>query len=268
MKAKIEKRTGKAGNRNAEGNVFMKHWRKPRTSRSINLCRGRENKGRLCGDRRTEQRRPSWSCAEVAITDMLLGAALSRRREVTEAFLTFILATVERIKEIERRTKKKPTLCTLDRNKERQRKKKQENVYGTEGQEPHPDTMIPYTPLALSDVMVWDPRCFLYPTRSIPSMFFSPPIELGDDNGESRETDRNDLYAVNRAWKESPTDRLKWKNAVVRTKQIYRVYTKCKKKWGHRVDMRDDIENNKAILHSGKCNRLAATIPPGVVLEW
>ena len=87
MKAKIEKRTGKAGNRNAEGNVFMKHWRKPRTSRSINLCRGRENKGRLCGDRRTEQRRPSWSCAEVAITDMLLGAALSRRREVTEAFL-------------------------------------------------------------------------------------------------------------------------------------------------------------------------------------
>ena len=117
MKAKIEKRTGKAGNRNAEGNVFMKHWRKPRTSRSINLCRGRENKGRLCGDRRTEQRRPSWSCAEVAITDMLLGAALSRRREVTEAFL--YTGNSRKNKEIERRTKKKPTLCTLDRNKER-----------------------------------------------------------------------------------------------------------------------------------------------------
>ena len=205
----------------------MKHWRKPRTSRSINLCRGRENKGRLCGDRRTEQRRPSWSCAEVAITDMLLGAALSRRREVTEAFL--YTGNSRKNKRNRKKNKKKPTLCTLDRNKERQRKKKQENVYGTEGQKPHPDTRIPYTPLALSDVMVWDPRRFLYPTRSIPSMFFSPPIELGDDNSKSRETDRNDLYAVNRAWKESPTDRLKWKNAVVRTKQIYRVYTKCKK---------------------------------------
>ena len=126
MKAKIEKRTGKAGNRNAEGNVFMKHWRKPRTSRSINLCRGRENKGRLCGDRRTEQRRPSWSCAEVAITDMLLGAALSRRREVTEAFL--YTGNSRKNKEIERRTKKKPTLCTLDRNKERQRKKNGECI--------------------------------------------------------------------------------------------------------------------------------------------
>ena len=104
----------------------MKHWRKPRTSRSINLCRGRENKGRLCGDRRTEQRRPSWSCAEVAITDMLLGAALSRRREVTEAFL--YTGNSRKNKEIERRTKKKPTLCTLDRNKERQRKKNGECI--------------------------------------------------------------------------------------------------------------------------------------------
>ena len=88
----------------------------------------------------------------MAITDMLLGAALSRRREVTEAFL--YTGNSRKNKEIERRTKKKPTLCTLDRNKERQRKKKQENVYGTEGQKPHPDTRIPYTPLALSDVMV------------------------------------------------------------------------------------------------------------------
>ena len=99
----------------------MKHWRKPRTSRSINLCRGRENKGRLCGDRRTEQRRPSWSCAEVAITDMLLGAALSRRREVTEAFL--YTGNSRKNKRNRKKNKKKPTLCTLDRNKERQRKK-------------------------------------------------------------------------------------------------------------------------------------------------
>ena len=87
---------------------------------------------------------------------MLLGAALSRRREVTEAFLTFILATVERIKEIEgRKGRKKRRLCARwIEIKSVREKKKQENVYGTEGQEPHPDTMIPYTPLALSDVMV------------------------------------------------------------------------------------------------------------------
>ena len=140
----------------------------------------------------------------------------------------FILATVERIKK-SKEEQKKSRHCARWIEIKSVKEKKTENVYGTEGQGPHPDTRIPYTPLALSDVMVWDPRCFLYPTRSIPSMFFSPPIELGDDNSKSRETDRNDLYAVNRAWKESPTDRLKWKNAVVRTKQIYRVYTKCKK---------------------------------------